>query len=124
MLDTNIVVDYLRQNPTVVSFIEDYGKQNFALSPIVIMEIYQGVFDKKDLDRTRKRLKGFATLTLDQEIVSLALSLQLEYVLSHRIGIPDSIIAATALVFNLELRTFNMKDFRFIPTLKVSNSLE
>lgn len=87
------------------------------------MEIYQGVFDRKDLDRTRKKLKGFATLELSQEIVTLALQLQLQYILSHRIGIPDSLIAATALVFNLELRTYNMKDFRFIPTLQVSNSL-
>ena len=124
MLDTNIVVDYLRQNQSVVSFIENYGKQNLAISPIVTMEIYQGVFDKKDFERTRKKLKGFATLSLDQEIVSLALNLQMQYILSHRMGIPDSLIAATALVFNLELRTFNMKDFRFIPTLKVSNSLE
>ena len=38
-------------------------------------------------------------------------------------GLGDTLIAATALVFNLELRTFNLKDFRFIPTLQVSNSL-
>ena len=39
-------------------------------------------------------------------------------------GIPDTIIAATALVYDLELKTYNLKDFRFIPTLKVSNELE
>ena len=124
MLDTNIVIDFLRQKPEVITFIGNYGKENLAISPIVAMEIYQGVLDKTDLDRTRKRLKGFATLNLDNEIISLALQLQLRYILSHRMGIPDSIIAATALVFNLELRTFNLKDFRFIPTLMVSDSLE
>ena len=124
MLDTNIVIDFLRQKPEVITFIDNYGKENLAISPIVTMEIYQGVLDKTDLDRTRKRLKGFATLDLNNEIISLALQLQLRYILSHRMGIPDSIIAATALIFNLELRTYNLKDFRFIPTLKVSNLLE
>ena len=124
MLDTNIVIDFLRQKPEVITFIDNYGKENLAISPIVAMEIYQGVLDKTDLDRTRKRLKGFATLDLNNEIISLALQLQLRYILSHRMGIPDSIIAATALIFNLELRTYNLKDFRFIPTLKVSNLLE
>ncbi len=33
------------------------------------------------------------------------------------------LIAATALVYDLELRTYNLKDFHFIPGLKVSNSL-
>ena len=83
MLDTNIIIDYLRRKPEVISFIDNYGKENLAISPIVTMEIYQGVLDKTDLDRTRKRLKGFATLDLDQEIISLALQLQLRYILSH-----------------------------------------
>ena len=32
MLDTNIVVDYLRQKPQVLTFIETYGKTNFRIS--------------------------------------------------------------------------------------------
>ena len=124
MLDTNIVVDYLRQKQQVIDFIEKYGKANFAISPIVAMEIYQGVLNKTDLERTRKKLNGFATLELGQDIIQLALKIQQQYVLSHRVGIPDTIIAATALVFDLELRTYNLKDFQFVPTLVVSNSLE
>ena len=40
------------------------------------MEVYQGVLDKTDLLRTRKKLNGFATLPLIQEIVKLAMQLQ------------------------------------------------
>lgn len=124
MLDTNIIIDYLKQKSDVVSFIENYGKRNIVLSPFVVMEIYQGVLNKEDLDRTRKKLKGFTTLTIDQAIIDLALQIQQQYVLSHHLGIPDTLIAATALIYDLELITYNLKDFRFIPTLKVSNSLE
>ncbi len=124
MLDTNILVDYLRQNPQVLAFIENYGKAYLAISPIVSMEVYQGVLDKKDLLRTRKKLNGFASLPLNHEVVLLAMQLQQQYILSHHIGIPDTLIAATALVYDLELKTLNLKDFQFIPTLKVSNDLE
>ncbi len=36
------------------------------------------------------------------------------YSLSHKLSIPDAIIAATALVHKIELYTRNTKDFRFI----------
>lgn len=124
MLDTNIIIDYLKQKPDVVSFIEKYGKENIVLSPFVVMEIYQGVLNKEDLNRTRKKLKGFTTLIIDQAIIDLALQIQQQYVLSHHLGIPDTLIAATALIYDLELLTYNLKDFRFIPTLNVSNNLE
>lgn len=124
MLDTNILVDYLRQKIQAITFIENYGKANLAISPIVSMEVYQGVLDKIDLLRTRKKLNGFASLPLNQEVVQLAMQLQQQYILSHHIGIPDTLIAATALVYDLELKTYNLKDFRFIPTLKVSSNLE
>ncbi|MBK7896587.1 MAG: PIN domain-containing protein [Anaerolineaceae bacterium] len=43
------------------------------------------------------------------------------YSLSHKLSIPDALIAATALVHNLELFTLNIKDFRFIPGLTLFN---
>ena len=108
MLDTNIVVDYLRQKPNAVAFIENYGKSsNSASSPIVSMEVYQGVLNKQDFERTRRKLNGFVSLPLDQPIVQLAQQLQQRYVLSHKTGISDTLIAATALVFDLELLTYN-----------------
>ncbi|MFB0907683.1 MAG: tRNA(fMet)-specific endonuclease VapC [Spirosomataceae bacterium] len=123
MVDTNILIDYLKQNQSVVDFVNTYSKSNLVICPIVLMEVYQGVQNKADLERTKKKLKGFGSVGMDEEVISLALSLQQTYILSHHIGIPDTLIAATALVYDLELRTFNLKDFRFIPTLKVSGEL-
>lgn len=87
------------------------------------MEIFQGVLDKADFQRTRKALNGFTVLDLDPSIAQLAMQLQQQYILSHQLGIPDAIIAATALIYDLELRTYNLKDFRFIPGIRLSNQL-
>jgi len=43
------------------------------------------------------------------------------YTLSHDMGIYDAIIAATCLVYDLPLWTYNKKDFRFIEELELIN---
>ena len=47
------------------------------------------------------------------------LELMEAYTLSHKLSIPDALIAATALIHQLELYTLNLKDFRYIPGLKL-----
>ena len=41
------------------------------------------------------------------------------YSLSHKLSIPDALIAATALNYDIELYTYNIKDFRFIDGIKL-----
>ncbi|GHT60215.1 hypothetical protein FACS18945_6290 [Bacteroidia bacterium] len=36
-----------------------------------------------------------------------------------KLSLPDAYIAATALYYNIELFTLNLKDFIFIPNLKL-----
>ncbi|KAB7730211.1 PIN domain-containing protein [Rudanella paleaurantiibacter] len=123
LVDTNILIDYLRQKSEAIAFVNHFGKGNLALSPIVIMEVFQGVLNKADFNRTQKALNGFAVLDLDTSVAQLAMQLQQHYVLSHQLSIPDAFIAATALIYNIELRTYNLKDFRFIPGIRLSDQL-
>jgi predicted nucleic acid-binding protein len=54
------------------------------------------------------------------EITSkLAIEFMEQFHLSHGLLIPDAVIAATAVTFNLKLFTYNLKDFRFIPGIKI-----
>ena len=43
------------------------------------------------------------------------------YAKSHNLDIPDSLIAATALVLGCEIFTYNLKDFRYIDGLVLVN---
>jgi hypothetical protein len=45
-----------------------------------------------------------------------------QYSLSHKLTIPDAMIAATALTHNISLYTLNLKDFRFIQGLQIYQS--
>jgi predicted nucleic acid-binding protein len=44
----------------------------------------------------------------------------LMYSKSHHLAIPDALIAATALIHNLELETDNERHFKMIPDLSVN----
>lgn len=124
LVDTNIIINYLRGDVKATDFIQAFGKENLALSIIVEMELYNGVLNKIEYLKIKKELNDFVRLELNENIGQTALFLSKKYALSHHMSVADTLIAATALVYNLELRTYNLKDFRFISTLKVSSELE
>jgi len=53
----------------------------------------------------------FEVLKTNQEIISLARKILDRYTLSHNTKIMDALIASTVIVYNIDLYTFNKKDF-------------
>ncbi|MBA3769382.1 MAG: PIN domain-containing protein [Blastocatellia bacterium] len=64
-------------------------------------------------------LSKFEIIHIDEEISRRASELIEQYCLSHRLQLPDALIAATALELDCELATINKKDFRFIDDLRL-----
>ncbi len=83
------------------------------------MELAIGAIDKAALARITKKLNRFGTALINDDITIKTLELIQNYSLSHRLAIPDGIIAATAIVNDLELFTYNVKDYKFIPGLRL-----
>jgi predicted nucleic acid-binding protein len=94
-----------------------------AITTIVAMELYRGALNSKELRVIKKEITGFTIIDVNESTSQVALKLSERFALSHQMDIPDTLIAATALVYDLELRTYNLKDFGFIPGIKVSNDL-
>jgi predicted nucleic acid-binding protein len=49
----------------------------------------------------------------------MAVNLVEQYCLSHKIDLEDALIASTAILHCVELYTLNIKDFVFIPDIKL-----
>jgi predicted nucleic acid-binding protein len=86
------------------------------------MELMQGAENKQELFLLKKKLKNYNIIHFDQKASEISLELIEKYKLSYNLLIPDAIIAATALAYNLVLFTYNIKDFNFIPGLKIFQS--
>jgi len=83
------------------------------------MELVVGAISKIDLAKINKNLDNIIIAFINDEIYTTALTLLQKYSLSHNLGLADSIIAATAIVTDLELFTYNLRDYKFISELKL-----
>lgn len=114
LCDTNIIVDVLRGNDSIIGTLRQIGEENLAVSTITIGELYWGARNKTELTKTMNAIKALNHLPVNEEISSIFLSISQKYCLSHNIGIPDSFIAATSIFYSVKLFTLNKKDFSFI----------
>jgi len=122
--DTDVLIDYfdagqLRHNDTKNIIEERISLNLVAISAITKMELLIGASNKTELNQIDKLTKRLGLLLINDEITRKALELIKTYRLSHGLAIPDAIIAATAIISELELFTYNQRDFKFISGLKL-----
>jgi len=119
LCDTNILIEFYKGNSEIVHELERVGLSNLSISVITAGELYFGARDKRELNQMTKHLSLLNQISLDCEISERFLALLGEYALSHKLSVPDALIAATALSRNIPLYTLNIKDFQFIPNLEL-----
>ena len=119
LCDTDIFIEALKNNPQTVNTIRIIGFENIALSVITLMELYFGALNKKELAFIKKRLIKLEIIRISDEISEVALELIEKYSKSHKLHIPDALIAATAICHKFELLTYNIKDFIYIDGIRL-----
>jgi len=118
LLDTNILIEILKGNSSTIKMVESFTSEIF-ISSISEMELYYGAFNKNEIKKIQKFTSFFKIAHLTQEISIKATKLIKKYAKSHGLDIPDSLIAATAIINSCELITYNVKDFRYIDGLHI-----
>lgn len=119
LLDTDVLIDILRGHPTAKRWIENNADIDFAIHGVVAMEIVQGSRNKAELQHNRRLLKGFKIVWPDSAEFQLAFELLSQHNLAVGIGIPDCLIAATAISRSLILHSFNAKHYQALPNLQL-----
>ena len=120
LCDTNIFIEIYRRNKAVHTvLIDKIGLKNVVISDVTRAELFYGAFNKAELQMIRKDLSNFQILHIDQFISEKAVEFVEKYCLSHKTDLEDALIAATAILYNIELYTLNIKDFVFIPEIKL-----
>ncbi len=125
--DTDVMIDYWdkaksRHAATKSTLEKSIELDNIVLSAITKMELMLGATNKTDMTRITKKLSRFNIALINNDITLQAFDLLQTYRLSPGLSLPDSIIAETALIADLELFTYNTKDFKFISKLKLHTS--
>ncbi len=113
LLDTDIIVEYLRERPQTVEYVENLRSDIFV-SAITVAELYAGVKGGREEEALEKFLLAFDILPVTTEIARLGGDYRREYGPSHGTGLADALIAATAEVHGIELSSFNRKHFPMV----------
>ena len=113
LLDTDVLIDFLRGYDKAVSFV-NVNLDRIILSSIVVAELYAGVRGGKD-DTEQAVLENFLSLfrvvPVSGDIAKLGGLYKRDYGRSHGVGLADAIVAATAALEDAELRTLNVKHY-------------
>jgi len=118
LLDSDVLIDILRQHPAAHLWLQANSTPLF-IHGVVAMEIIVGSRNKGDLLKNQQLLSRFNIVWPTPLEFQTAYDLLATYSLATSMGIPDALIAATALTRQWALYTFNLKHYRQIPHLEV-----
>jgi len=122
LLDTDILISYLRGYPDTIDLLKSLARNgaNFSVSVITIVEIEAGI-RAGEKAKTKELLDSMENIILDAPMAHVAGSFLREY---RRKGISlslaDVMIAATAIIENLILLTYNQRHYP-MPEIKLHN---
>ena len=117
LIDTNVFIAILKGNAKLKSFIEGLV---CALDTTVYAELIQGAKNKTEVQKIERYLTRFELIHFDKSVSRMTIELIRTYSKSHGLMFGDAVIAATCLENDLTLITYNVKDFRFIKNLKIT----
>jgi len=113
-----MVIDYVNGKLNI----DESEKKSHCINSIVDMEVCIGAKNKRELNTINKKLSSFISVNIDQDILNLATVLINKYALSHNMAIYDAIIAATCIIYDLPLWTYNKKDFKYLDELELAHA--
>lgn len=117
LIDSNAVIDFFNKS------LPDSGRDLlFNVEPVISVITLVEIFSSnKASGHEIEQLKRFSETAIihniDRDIALIAIELRQKY----KIKLPDSLIAATAIFYNLSLITRNVSDFQKIENLEIIN---
>ena len=118
LLDTCIVIDFLRGKPEAKAFFQSLRVIPF-LSAVTVAELYGGVREGDERGRLDKLVRTFHTVSVTEVIGIQGGLYRRQYFGSHGTGLADALIAATSEDIGADLITLNRKHFPMISRLIV-----
>jgi len=124
LLDTDVMVDLLRQYPPAVAWLDSLGEEEIVLPGFVVMELIQGCRTRAEQEKVERELGAYSVAWPSPGTCDEALSVFARYRLSHGLGILDALIGQMAVALNLPLYTFNQKHYAAMPNLRTVQPYE
>ena len=117
LLDTDILVDFLRGHSKATAFV-NASSARIILSTIVVAELYAGVKGDAEQAVLENFVALFRIVPVNVNIAKAGGLYKRDYGKSHGVGLADAILAATAEAEKAELKTLNIKHYPMLKGIK------
>jgi len=118
LLDTDVLIDIQRGKPAAVTWFSHLS--NLPSMPgFVVMELIQDAQNSNQVHQVLKLVAPLPVVWPTEIDCNRALADFTTYHLSHRLGLIDALIAATAIGLSMTLCTFNVKHYRVVSGLQI-----
>jgi predicted nucleic acid-binding protein len=118
LLDTCVIIDYLRDRQEAVDFIR-HASARPSVSAVTVAEVLAGARTATEQRRIEALLAQLMVHSVDLEVARLGGAYRRRYGQSHGVLIPDALIAATAQLHGARLVTRNARHFPMLDNLVV-----
>ena len=117
LIDSNVIINYMAQNfsDKVLEKLDAVFDDSFNYSIISKMEVLGYKLTTAEIHPLEDLFSNGNVLHLNDDVVTKVINIRS----TMKIKLPDAIIAATAIINNLELVTDNTTDFSKVPGLRV-----
>ena len=102
LLDTDVMIDLLRQYPPAVAWLESLGEEEIILPGFVAMELFQGCRNKMEQEKLEKELDAYAVVWPSSEICDEALVVFVRFVKVLQ-SAGNAVLNAIFLKFNVSI---------------------
>lgn len=97
LCDTDVIIEIYKGNHQIANKLRQIGIQNIAISSITVAELFFGALNKNELNQICKDISVLNVLPIKQEINDTFIELMKKYSFSHKLKIPDCLVAATSI---------------------------
>ena len=117
LVDTDVLIDFLRGHRKAVDFVTTHSDR-IVLSSIAVAELYAGVKGEVELAALENFVSLFRVIPVTSKIAKAGGLYKRDFHKSHGVGLADALLAATAESENAELKTLNTKHYPMLKGLR------
>ena len=117
LIDTDILVDYLRQTPEAIEYLKSAGSWSYSI--VTAMELFAGARNNREIAAIERFLNTYREVGLSEESARRGREIMKKHARVDGLDPLDALIAASAVSGNLRIATRNGKHFRNIAGLSL-----
>jgi tRNA(fMet)-specific endonuclease VapC len=120
LFDSTFLIDLFRDDPRPEQYLGDLPDSTGLFAHAMVkIELLLGLQNARELGKFDRLFRRFELLHPNEDDSAAAIASLRRLHLSHKIGFPDCLIAATAVRMALPVVTLNVRHFRLFPGLQV-----